>query len=81
MKKMNKSFIVKCRTCGIEFDLTEAEWCDKHFLYGTATKLCPNGHCICNELKERQKWRLATPEEKKYGFELMLREQYGGVKK
>jgi len=70
------SYIVKCR-CGIEFDLTKAPWCNHDPIH---TKLCPNGHCICHLLDDKERWREATEEEKRHGFEVMLKEEFGGVR-
>lgn len=67
--------IVRCR-CGEELDLTTAKWCEH---YPIKTKLCPKGHCICHLLKHKHKWREATDEERKHGFETMLKEKFGGV--
>jgi hypothetical protein len=67
---------VTCR-CGTEFDLAKAPWCNHE---GTKTKMCPNGHCICHKLKNKKQWRPATGNEKKQGFGMMLREEYGGVR-
>jgi len=72
-RKMN--WLVMCR-CGVEFDLRTAPWCNHQPIY---TKLCPNGHCICHLLNDSEKWRVATEEEKKYGFGFMLKEEYGGI--
>lgn len=76
--KEKDSMYVTCR-CGIEFDLAKAPWCKCHTHF--YTKQCPKGHCICHKLdKDPKQWRTATKEEKKLGFEIMLKEEHGGVK-
>jgi len=74
-----RKVIVKCITCGIEFNLFKAKWC-KH--EPTHTKVCPNGHCICEFYKEHQeKFRPANEIEQGFGFSFMLDEKEGGVGK
>jgi len=70
------SYVVNCR-CGTEFDLTTAPWCEHRPTY---TKLCPNGHCICHLLKNDERWREPTKDDRQHGFEFMLKEEYGGVR-
>ncbi len=76
MKIKNREMGVKCH-CGAEVDLLEAPWCGHKRI---KTKLCPNGHCICHKLDKKEQWRPATEEERKFGFEMMLKEEYGGIK-
>ena len=69
--------IVKCLTCGVEFDLIKAKWCEHE---PTCTKVCPNGHCICEFYKEHsEKFRPANELESKFGFSFMLDKEEGGV--
>jgi len=76
MSLLTEGMEVTCR-CGATFNLAEAPWCNCD---GVKTKLCPNGHCICHKLKDKELWRPATPAEQNYGFGSMLKEKHGGVK-
>lgn len=62
--------IVKCGTCGIEFDILKAKPCE-HNKNGIGTMLCSNGHCICHLPLTKFRW--ATEEEQKLGFAFVLK--------
>lgn len=75
-----EGWIVRCPKCGTLFRLDQAPWCS-HGLH--KSKLCPNGHCICDAFVgsiDTKKFRQATPEEQREGFAFMLREELGGKK-
>jgi len=76
MSSIENKWMVRCTTCGKEFNLKTASWCEHE---PTKTKLCPSGHCICHIVHQYSKFREATEEEKKYGFDFMLKQEYGGV--
>lgn len=57
---------IKCAVCEVEFDLYVAEWCSHK---PTHTKLCPNGHCICDRLNKGN-WQPANEEDRKHGIEM-----------
>jgi hypothetical protein len=73
-----KTMMVTCR-CGMVFDLVEAPWCGHDPLASIHTKECPNGHCICHKLGKKEQWRPASEDERKLGFGIMLKEEFGGV--
>ena len=73
---MVNEYFVNCLICNKKFDLRIAKWCH----HNPPTKTCPNGHCICSELPNKEKWRKATPEEEDHGFKIMLKEEFGGKK-
>ncbi len=75
-----KKYWVACGNCGIVFDLRKADWCKHAGKDKIGTKECPNcGNCICDKLNDGRKFRTALPSEEEYGFEIMLKEEHGGV--
>ena len=62
--KLDKE-IIKCAVCKAKFNVLKADWCKHNPRH---TKLCPNGHCICDRL-DSGIWKEANKKEKLYGIE------------
>jgi hypothetical protein len=57
--------IIACAVCKAKFNVLKADWCKHNPRH---TKLCPNGHCICDRL-DSGIWKEANEKEKIYGIE------------
>lgn len=67
--------LVKCGTCGVEFDLLTAKTCVHNLNGGLGTMECPNGHCICHLPLSKFRW--ATGKERsEYDFVYVLKSAF-----
>jgi hypothetical protein len=74
MKKYDE--LIECAVCKAKFNVLKADWCKHNPRH---TKLCPNGHCICDRL-DSGIWKEANETEKLYGIErVYLGNTYGGL--
>ena len=62
--------LVKCGTCGVEFDVLHAKPCI-HNKDGMGTMECPNGHCICHLPLTKFRW--ANKKEQEQGWAFVLK--------
>lgn len=66
--------LVKCGTCGVEFDLLHAKPC-QHNKDGLGTMECPHcGGCICHLPLTKFRW--ASKSEQKFKFVFVLKSAF-----